>query len=321
MIRAFVSAAVAAGIFFGPGAVALAQTYPSKPVRIVVPYAAGGGTDIISRQLAQKLSEAWGQSVVVENKPGANGIVGTELVLKSPPDGHNLVVVVGAHVINASLQKSMPFDPVSDATAVTLIATSPWVVVVTPSVPANSLREFVAHAKANPGKLRFGSSEPSSRLAGEQFKQQAQIDLTHVPYKGGSMIMTDMLGGHIEAGFTSTLTVLQHYKSGKLRVLAVAGKSRHPSMPDVPTAIEAGMREYETYAWYGMYTGKDVPREVVNRVQQEIARIVRLPDVRDKLNQFGAEPVASTPEEFAAFTRAEHDKFARLLRLAGIQAE
>jgi tripartite-type tricarboxylate transporter receptor subunit TctC len=298
-----------------------AQGFPNKPMRIVVPYAPGGGTDIISRQLAQKLSEAWSQNVFVENRPGANGIVGTDSVLKSPPDGYNVAVVVGAHVINASLQKTMPFDPVNDVSPVTLIATSPWVVVVTPSVPANTLREFVSYAKAHPGKLRFGSSEPSSRLAGEQFKQQAGVDLMHVPYKGGSQIMTDMLGGHIEVGFTSTLTVLQHYKSGKLRVLAVAGKSRHPSMPDIPTAIEAGMPEYETYAWYGMYTGKNVPRDVVLRIQQEIARIVRLPEMREKLNQFGAEPVASSPEDFAAFTRSEHDKFARLIKQAGIQAE
>lgn len=300
---------------------ALAQAFPSKPVRIVVPYAPGGGTDIISRTLAAKLQEAWGQSVFVENRPGANGIVGTDVVLKSPPDGHNLVVVVGAHVINASLVAKMPFDPVADVSPVTLIATSPWVVVVNPEVPAKNVRELVAHAKANPGKLRFGSSEPSSRLAGEQFKQQAGVELMHVPYKGGSQIMTDMLGGHIETGFTSTLTVLQHYKSGKLRVLAVAGKARHPSMPDIPTAIESGMPEYETYAWYGMYTGKAVPRDVVSKVQQEIARIVRLPDMREKLNQFGAEPIASTPDEFTAFTRSEHDKFARLVKAAGIQAE
>lgn len=300
---------------------ALAQAFPSKPVRIVVPYAPGGGTDIISRTLAAKLQEAWGQSVFVENRPGANGIVGTEVVLKSPPDGHNLVVVVGAHVINASLVSKMPFDPVADVAPVTLIATSPWVVVVNPEVPAKNVRELIAHAKANPGKLRFGSSEPSSRLAGEQFKQQAGVDLMHVPYKGGSQIMTDMLGGHIETGFTSTLTVLQHYKSGKLRVLAVAGKNRHPSMPDIPTAIESGMPEYETYAWYGMYTGKAVPKDVVARVQQEISRIVRLPDMREKLNQFGAEAIASTPEDFAAFTKAEHDKFAKLVKAAGIQVE
>jgi tripartite-type tricarboxylate transporter receptor subunit TctC len=295
--------------------------FPSKAVRIMVPYAPGGGTDIISRQIAQKLAEAWGQSVFVENRAGANGISGTEIVLRSPPNGHNVVVVVAAHVINASLQTKMPFDPVADVAPVTLIARSPWVVVMTPSVPARTLQEFVAYAKANPGKLRFGSSEPSSRLAGEQFKQLAGIDLQHVPYKGGSQIMTDMLGGHIESGFTSTLTVLQHYKSGKLKVLAVAGKVRHPSMPDVPTAIESGYPEYETYAWYGMYAPKGTPREVVARIQQEIARIVRLPDMQERLNQFGAEPIASTPDDFAAFTRAEHDKFAKLVRQAGIQPE
>jgi tripartite-type tricarboxylate transporter receptor subunit TctC len=297
-----------------------AQPFPSKPVRIVVPYAPGGGTDIISRQIAQKLSEAWGQSVFVENRPGANGITGTDFVLKSVPDGHNVVVVVAAHVINASLMAKMPFDPVADVAPVTLIARSPWVIVVIPSLPA-TLREVVAYAKANPGKLRFGSSEPSSRLAGEQFKQQAGIDLEHIPYKGGSQIMTDMLGGQIETGFTSTLTVLQHYKSGKLRVVAVAGKVRHPSMPDVPTAIEAGYPDYETYAWYGMYTAKGTPRETVNRIQQEIARIVRRPDMQERLSQFGAEPIASTPEEFAAFTKSEHDKFAKLIKAAGIQPE
>ena len=299
-------------------ATAYAQ-FASKPVRIVVPYAPGGGTDIIGRQLAQKLAEAWGQSVLVENRPGANGITGTDVVLKSPADGHNLVIVVAAHVINASLQARMPFDPVADVAPVTLIARSPWVIVITPTVPARDLKELVAYAKANPGKLRFGSSEPSSRLAGEQFKQLAGIDLQHVPYKGGSQIMTDMLGGHIETGFTSTLTVLQHYKSGKLRVIATAGKARHPSMPDVPTAIEAGYPDYETYAWYGMYAPKGTPREVVSRIQQEISRIVRLADMQERLNQFGAEPIASMPEDFAAFTKAENDKFAKLIKAAGIQ--
>ena len=299
---------------------AQAQTFPSKPVRVVVPYAPGGGTDIISRQLAAKLSEAWSQNVYVENRAGANGILGTDAVLKSPPDGHNLVVVVAAHVINSSLQSKMPYDPVEDVAPVTLIARSPWVIVVTPAQP-QTLKELVAYAKANPGKLRFGSSEPSSRLAGEQFKQLAGINLEHIAYKGGSQIMTDMLGGHIETGFTSTLTVLQHYKSGKLKVLAVAGKARHPSMPDVPTAIEAGYPEYETYAWYGMYTAKGTPRDVVGKIQQEIARILRLPDMQERLNQFGAEPIASSPEEFAAFTRAESNKFAKLVKAAGIQPE
>jgi len=297
-----------------------AQQFPSKPVRIVVLYAPGGGTDIIGRQLAAKLSEAWSQNVYVENRAGANGIIGTEAVLKSAPDGHNLVLVVAAHVINSSLQKQMPYDPVADVAAVTLVARSPWVIVATPST-AQTLKEMVAIAKANPGKLRFGSSEPSSRLAGEQFKQLAGINLEHIAYKGGSQIMIDMLAGQIETGFTSTLTVLQHYKSGKLKVLAVAGKARHPSMPDVPTAIEAGYPEYETYAWYGMYTAKGTPREVVGKIQQDIARIVRLPDMQERLNQFGAEPIASTPEDFAAFTKSESEKFAKLVKAAGIQPE
>ena len=301
-------------------AVQAQPAFPTKPVRIVVPYAPGGGTDIISRQVAQKLSEAWGQNVFVENRPGANGITGTDAVMKSPADGYNLVVVVAAHVINASLQTRMPYDPVADVAPVTLIARSPWVIVVIPTLPP-TLREFVSYAKANPAKLRFGSSEPSSRLAGEQFKQLAGINLEHIPYKGGSQIMTDMLGGQIETGFTSTLTVLQHYKSGKLKVLAVAGKTRHASMPDVPTAIEAGYPDYETYAWYGMYAPKGTPREIVLRIQQEIAKIVRRPDMQERMAQFGAEPIASTPEEFAAFTKSEHDKFAKLIKAAGIQPE
>jgi tripartite-type tricarboxylate transporter receptor subunit TctC len=298
-----------------------AQTFPSKPVRLMVPYAPGGGTDIISRQLAQKMQEGWGQPVLVENRPGANGVIGTDWVLKQPPDGHALAVVVAAHVINPSLVAKMPFDAVNDVEPVTLIATSPWVIVVNPGVPAQTLKELIQIAKARPGALKFGSSEPSSRLAGEQFKEQAGVELLHVPYKGGAQIMTDMLGGHIEVGFTSTLTVLQHYKSGKLRVLAVGGKARHPSMPDVPTAVEAGLPGYETYAWYGVYAPKGTPRDVVSRIQQEIARVVKLPDTSERLNQLGAEPIANTPEAFAAFSRSEFEKYAKLVKKAGIQPE
>jgi tripartite-type tricarboxylate transporter receptor subunit TctC len=267
------------------------------------------------------MQESWGQQVLVENRPGANGIIGTEVMVKSPPDGHTLAMVVGAHVVNAVLQEKMPFDPVNDTAAVSLVATSPWVIGIYPGVPAQNLREFIAYAKANPGKLRFGSSESSSRLAGEQFKQVAGVDLVHVAYKGGAQIVQDMLGGHIEAGFTSVLTFLSHYKSGKLRMLAVGGKTRAGAMPDVPTAAEAGLDGYETYVWYGMYAPKGTPREIVSRIQQEIARIVRLPESAERLAALGADAVASTPEEFAAFTRAERDKFARLVKAAGIQPE
>ena len=300
---------------------AQAQTYPSKAVRIVVPYAAGGGTDILARLFAQKLTEAWGQSVVVDNRPGADGVIGSEAVMNTAPDGHNLVLVVAAHVINPFVKVKVPFDVLKDFTPVTLVAASPWVVVVNPAVQANNIRELIALAKAQPGKLSFGSSEPSSRLAGEQFKQQAGVNLLHVPYKGGSQIMTDLLGGHIQVGFTSVLTVLQHYKSGKLRVLGVGGKARSPSMPDIPTVIEGGLPGYETSAWYGMYGPPGMPAEVTNRIQREIARIVKLPDVAERLTQLGAQAVANTPEEFAAFTKSEYAKFGKLVKDAGMQPE
>jgi len=259
--------------------------------------------------------------VLVENRPGANGIIGTEVMVKSPPDGHVVAMVVGAHVVNAVLQKDMPFDPIDDTTAVTLVATSPWVIGIWPGVPAQNLREFIAYAKANPGKLRFGSSESSSRLAGEQFKQVAGVDLVHVPYKGGGQIVQDMLGGHVEVGFTSVLTFLSHHKSGKLRVLAVGGRTRAGAMPDVPTAAEAGLPGYETYVWYGMYAPKGTPAAITSRIQGEIARLVRLPEFAERFAALGADAVANTPAEFAAFTRAEHEKFAKLVKAANIQPE
>ena len=298
-----------------------AQTYPSKPVRIMVPYATGGGTDILARLFAQKLTDAWGQSVIVENRPGGDGIIGSEVIAKSPPDGYNIMLVVAAHVINPSLKTKMPFDVLKDFTPITELAASPWVVVVSPNVAAKNIKELIALAKAQPGKLSFGSSEPSSRLAGEQFKEQANIDLLHVPYKGGSQIMTDLLGGHIQVGFTSVLTVLQHYKSGKLVVLGVGGKQRSPSMPDIPTVVEAGVPAYETSAWYGFYGPAGMPKDVVDKIQKEIARISKEPEVRERLLQLGAEPVASTPAEFAAFTQAEYAKFANIIKKAGIQPD
>ncbi len=298
-----------------------AQQYPSKPMRILVPYAPGGGTDILARLFAQKLGESWGQTIVVDNRPGADGMIGAGIVAHSSPDGHTLVLVVAAHVINPSLKAKMPFDVIKDFAPVTLVAASPWVVVINPTVPANSIKELVALAKAQPGRLSFGSSEPSSRLAGELFKSQASIDLLHVPYKGGAQIMIDLLGGHIQIGFTSVLTVLQHYKSGKLRVLGVGSANRSPSMPDIPTVIEAGLPGYETSAWYGMYAPAATPKEIVTKIQREIARISSQPDIKERLSQLGAEPVANSPDDFAAFTKREMAKYAKVVRDAGIRPE
>lgn len=301
--------------------VAHADSYPSKPLRIVVPYAAGGGTDILARLFAQKMSDSWGQPVIVENRPGADGTIGTELIARSPADGYNLVLVVAAHVINPSLKAKMPFDTLKDFTPITMVAASPWVVVVSPVVPANNIKELIALAKAQPGKLAFGSSDPSSRLAGEQFKSLAGVDLQHVPYKGGAPVMTDLLGGHVQVSFTSVLTVLQHHRSGKLRVLGIGGKNRSPSMPDVPTVVQAGLPGYETSAWYGLYGPANMPKDIVDNIQKEIARISTQPDVKDRLLQLGAEPVVNTPAEFAALTQAEYAKFAKIIKTAGIQPE
>lgn len=300
---------------------AQAQPYPNKPIRILAPYAPAGGTDILARLFAQKLGESWGQTVLVENRPGADGMIGTEIVARSAPDGYNLVLVVAAHVINPSLKTKMPFDVLKDFTAVTLVAESPWVVVVNPGVKVNNIKEFIALAKAQPGTLSFGSSEPSSRLAGELFKSLAGVNLLHIPYKGGSQIMTDMLGAHIQVGFTSVLTVLQHHKSGALRVLGVSGKKRAPSMPEVPTVIEAGLPGYETSAWYGLYAPAGMPAEITQKIQKEIARIAALPEVKARLLQLGAEAVASTPEEFTEFTRSEFSKYAKIIKDAGIQPD
>ncbi len=319
--RATLAALGAAGALAVLPALAQAQAYPAKSVRLMVPYPAAGGTDILARLFAQKLTEAWGQSVVVENRPGADGVIGSEVVMASPPDGHTLMLVVAAHVINPFVKARMPFDVLKDFTPVTLVSASPWVVVLNPAVPANNIRELIALAKAQPGKLTFGSSEPSSRLAGEQFKVQAGVDLLHIPYKGGSQIMADLLGGHIQVGFTSVLTVLQHYKSGKLRVLGVGGRSRSPSMPDVPTVVEGGLPGYETSAWYGMYAPPGAPAEITHKIQRDIARIANLLEVRERLTQLGAEPVANTPEEFSAFARAEYNKYDKLVKQAGMKAE
>ena len=320
MRRLLLAAAAACSLLLAPGAV-LAQPYPARPVKLLVPYAPGGGTDILARLFAQKLAERWGQPVVVENRPGADGIIGSEAIAQSPPDGYNFMLVVAAHVINPSLKSKVPFDVLRDFTPVTQVAFSPWVVVVNPAVEATSIRELIALAKAKPGTLSFGSSEPSSRLAGEQFKSMTGTNLVHIPYKGGSQIMTDMLGGHVQVGFTSVLTVLQHYKTGKLRVLGVSGSMRSPNMPDIPTVSEAGLPGYDPVAWYGLYGPKGLPKEITAKVQKDIAAIAATPEVKDRLVELGALPVANTPEEFAQFTLAEHARFAKVVREAGIKAD
>jgi tripartite-type tricarboxylate transporter receptor subunit TctC len=266
-----------------------AQNYPASTVKMVVPYAAGGATDVLGRLIAQRLSATWGQPVVVENKTGANGMIGAEQVAKSPADGYTLLLVVPGHIINPSIFAKSPYDVIADFTPVTQVASSPWLVVASLSVPAANLQELIALARSQPGKLAFGSSEPSTRLAGELFKQMAGVDLLNVPYKGGAH--------------------------------AVASRTRIAAMPDVPTSAEAGLPGYETGAWYGLYAPAKTPKEVVAKIQQDIAEQLKRPEVLDRLKQMGATPVGSTPEAFAAFTRTEYERYAKVVRAANIKPE
>ncbi len=298
-----------------------ARDYPATVVKIVVPYAAGGATDVLGRLIAQRLSATWGQPVVVENKTGANGMIGGEQVAKSPADGHTLLLVVPGHIINPSILAKSPYDVIVDFAPVTQVATSPWLVVAGQAVPATNLRELIALAKSQPGKLAFGSSEPSTRLAGEFFKQMAGVDLLNVPYKGGAQVMTDVLGGQIQLAFTTSLTVGALYGTGKVRVYAVASKTRIAAMPEVPTAAEAGLPGYETGAWYGLYAPARTPNDVVAKIQRDIAEQLQRPEVLERLKQMGATPVGSTPEAFAAFTRNEYDRYAKIVRAANIKPE
>lgn len=296
-----------------------AQTYPAKPVKIIVPYAAAGGTDILSRIVADKLTQSLGQSFVVENRPGANGVIGSEIVAKSAPDGYNLMVVVGTHVINPYLQKKVPYDPLKDFAPVTLVATSPMVIVSGLQQPFSDIKGLIAHARANPAKLSIGNSEAVTMLTGELFKSMAKVEMTQVAYKGGGPLMTDVIGGHIPVGVTSLTTSLQHYKSGKLRVLGVGSNKRNAAMPDVPTVSEGGLPGYEAISWYGMLAPAGTPQAVTRKLQAEIHKIVADPAVRERFAGLGADGVGNTPEEFGAFLKAESEKWGKIIKDIGLQ--
>jgi tripartite-type tricarboxylate transporter receptor subunit TctC len=298
-----------------------AQTYPSKPITLIVPYTPGGGTDVLARTIGQKLSAKWGQPVIVENRPGANGMIGSASVAKAAPDGYTLAMVVTTHVINPNLYRKVPYDTIKAFAPVTLVASSPFVLVVSPSSPAKTLEEFITLAKSKPGALSWGSSEGSTQLAGEMFATLAGVKMTHVPYKGGAPLMTDLLGGHVDMGATSAVTVLPHVRSGKLRVLVVGSEKRSTALPDVPTGAEAGLPGFVANAWYGILAPAGTPADTVTKLQQEIARILETSEVKERLDQQGAEPIGNTPAEFDAFIKSEMAKWAKVVQDAGISPE
>jgi len=303
---------------------ARADVYPSKPIRFVVAFPPGGGTDIIARSIAQKLSERLAQQVVVDNRPGAGGNIGTEIVAKSTPDGYTLLMgSAGPLAINASLFKTMPFDPQRDLAPVTLAATTPNVLVVHPSLKVSTAKELIAVARANPGRINFASSGfgTPAQLAGELFNSMAGVKLVHVPYKGAAPALADLLGGQVQLMFSTMPPALPHVKDGKLRALAVTSLKRSPAMPELPTLDEAGLPGFEANTWHGVVLPAGARAEIVARLNREIVAILHLPDVVERLESQGAEPVGSTPEEFAAYIRSETAKWAKVVRESGAKAE
>jgi tripartite-type tricarboxylate transporter receptor subunit TctC len=314
---------IAIALLASPGTL-LAQAWPAKPMRIVVPFPPGGGTDIGTRILAQKLQEAWGQAVVIENKPGAAGIVGTELTAKSAPDGYTFMMGnIGTHAINVSLYKQLSYDPVKDFAPVAMVADLPLLLLVHPSVPVKSVQELIALAKSQPGKLNFSSSGAggSMHVAAELFKSMAGVDIVHIPYKGGAPAVADLISGHVPMSFATVLETIQFVKAGKVRALAVTNNRRSIALPDLPTISEAGLPGYQSISWLALFAPAGTPKEIVNKTSLETVRILKLPDVRERLLAQGAEPIGSTPEQLAAILAADIAKYARVIRESGYKPE
>lgn len=301
-------------------AVASAQAYPSKPVKIVVPFAAGGATDVVARLLAQKLGEAWGQSVIVENKAGAGGNIGADLVAKSPPDGYTLLMTSGSIVTaNPYMYKNMTFDPAKELVPVTNVATGPQVIAVTTGFPAKDLKELIAYAKANPKKVNFGSAGVGTQthLAAENFAHSAGIDITHVPYKGESAAITDLIGGQIQMVTPNMGAAVPHLQQGKIRVLAVTSKERSPQMPDVPAAAEV-IPGFENAGWFGLMAPTGTPREVIDRVYRDSVKILGSEDFKARLAQIGMVPVGNSPSDFGVAIREESSRWAKVIKDRGL---
>lgn len=302
---------------------AMSQGFPAKPVRIMVGSAAGGGTDIISRLLAQKLNETWGQPVIVENRTGASASIAADFVAKSPPDGYMVVMAVpNSHTIGPYAMK-LPYDPLRDFTPITLAAQVPHVLVVGQSVAVNSMAELVALAKANPGKLNFSSSGigATQHLAGELFNLVAGVKVVHVPYKGSAAAMTDLIAGNVTMSFDTTASSIGQIRAGKLKPLAVAAPRRAAALPNVPTTAEAGYPGVEMITWYGLFGPAQMPRAITDKWQQDVAKALQMSDVRERLALLAAESGGNSPEEFGAYFREQVEKMGRLAREAGLKPE
>jgi tripartite-type tricarboxylate transporter receptor subunit TctC len=308
-------ALLAAIVGFLP-ALAAAQAWPAKAVKIVVPFAAGGATDVVARLLAQKLQDAWGQAVVVEDRAGAGGNIGADVVAKSPPDGYTLLMTSGSIVTaNPYMYANMPFDAAKDLVPITNVATGPQVIAVSANVPAKNLKEFIAYAKANPGRVNFGSAGMGTQthLAAENFAYSAGLEMTHVPYKGESAALTDLMGGQIQLVTPNLGAAVSLVQQGKVRALAVTSKDRNPALPDVPSASEA-LPGFENAGWFGLMAPAGTPQEVIDKIQRDSAKILLSDEFRASLAKQGMVPVANTPAEFASAIREESARWQKIIR-------
>jgi len=300
-----------------------AQKYPTKPIQLIVPYIAGGATDVLAREIAHKLSESLGQPVVLENKPGASGVIGAEMVAKADPDGYTLLLgTQGTHAINVALFKKLSYDPVKDFAPVSLLGTMASVLVVNLSIPARSVNELIALAKSQPGKLTFASSGNglAPHLAGELFKTMAGIDVLHVPYKGSVPAMTAVLNGEASYIFQILPTALPHIKAGKVRALAVTSAKRSSILPDLPTVAETGLPGYELVAWFGIMAPAGTPKEIITKLNAEIVKNMKLPDIKGRLLGQGIETVTCTPEHFGDYIKTEIVHWDKVVKISGAQA-
>jgi len=300
-----------------------APGYPAKPIRLIVPFAPGGGTDITARAIAQKLTELWGETVVADNRPGANGTIGVDIAVKSAPDGYTLTMISSSHSVNVSLYKKLPYDLVKDLAPITQATTQPYALVVHPSVPAKTVKELIALAKARPGTLNYGSSGTGglSHLSGALFASLAHINITHVPYKGGAPAMIDVIAGQIQMLFSTILQSHAHIKAGRLRALAVTTAKRSAGAPELPTMQEAGVPGYEVAGWYGVLAPAKTPQPIIEKLNREIVRILHTPEMSERLAADGSEAVGSTPQQFGAHIRSEIAKWKKVVAEAGIKAE
>ena len=304
-------------------ATAAAQTYPSRPVRIVIPLSPGGTTDVPGRIIAQKLSEKWGQQFIVDNRTGAGGTIGVDLTAKAVPDGYTICLISASLSVNAATSSKLPYDLTKDLQAITQASSLFYAVYHNPSVPVNSIKDLIAYAKANPGKLNFGTSGTGTlqHFAGEMFNHMAGIKIIHVPYKGTAAVIPAMLAGDVQVGFGTLFGVRPHLPTGRLKVLAITSAKRSPAVPDIPTVAEAGVPGYEVDQWYGIITGAKVPMAIVRKLNAAIAEAVKSPEVAKRLAAEGSTPVGSTPEQFSVHIKSEIAKWRKLVKEAKLELQ